>query len=245
MENAVKLRFRRVVYKFGLIWFLVNFSIVSIGLYLSHQIQYNDLLSVPAMLILIGLVLGLSQGMLIRKHFQAFFRRFKLGGWVASLLIGLTLTFLTALASMIVSILPGLSQLGRLGSSVPPPPDIASVVESFTLLSKYLFVVGSVLGGGITGLFQFAMIRKYVKSAVLWIVATTLSAGLNGLIYYSSVQSGLFNEFNRPYDPNYDSVAAVTSGKIGVVYGFITGVAMMIMLYRTIEHQTRSQAQSS
>jgi hypothetical protein len=238
MENPVKLRFRRVVYKFGLIWFLVNFSISSIAFYLPNQkllgeSLFND--QIPILQILLVL-LGLSQGMLVRKHFQAHFHIFKLGWWVFSIFIGFTLTFLTALASIVVFIFPYLPAIGTIGSSVPTYSD--PELESFSLLlGKCLFVIGSVIGGGITGLLQFAIIRKYVKSAVLWIVATALSGGLNGLIY-SFFWSGLLGDESSRQ--NYNSIVAVTSGKIGVVYGLMTGVAMMIMLQKTIEHQTQS-----
>ncbi|MEM8778869.1 MAG: hypothetical protein AAGF26_08375 [Cyanobacteria bacterium P01_G01_bin.49] len=240
MENAVKLRPRRVVYKFGLIWFLINSSISSIAFYLPHQVLHSDQAFDPEIrmiLILIGLVLGLSQGMLVRRYFQAHFHIFKLSWWVFSMFIGFTLTFLTALAS-ITGLIPLLSLvLSRIGTSAPPPSDFDTVLSVLVLFSKYLFVIGSVIGGGITGFLQFAIIRKHVKFAVFWIVATALSGGLNGLIYTFFWSSLLGNEAN---DQKYDSIVAVTSGKIGVVYGLITGVAMMVMLQKTIEHQTRS-----
>ncbi len=206
--------------------------------YLSHQSQYSSQLSVSAILVLIALALRLSQGMLVRKHFQAYFHIFKLGWWVFSMFIGLTSTFLTALASIMGFIPPVLAGLGTIGSSMPSPSaSDPEIFELFELLSKCLFAIGSVIAGGITGLLQFAVIRKYVKSAVLWIVATALSGGSSGLIYVF-FWSGLFGDESN--GQNYDSIVAVTSGKIGVIYGLITGVAMMVMLQKTIEHQARS-----
>ncbi len=231
MENAVKPRFRRVAYKFCLIWFLVNSSIVSIAFYLAH----HSGLGLVLLLSIVGLVLGLSQGILVRKYLHADSHTFKLDWWVFSLLVGLTLTLLMVLASIAVFIFPALPGLSSIGSSAPTYR--VSNPEDFILLGRYLVIIGSVIGGGTTGLLQFAMMRKYVKSAVIWIVATALSGGLHGLIYLQFWSSLLANESNRQ---NYDFLVAVTSGKIGVIYGLITGIAMMIMLQKTIEHQTRS-----
>jgi uncharacterized YccA/Bax inhibitor family protein len=83
--------------------------------------------------------------------------------------------------------------------------------------------VGGLFSGGISSLLQILTIAKYVSQPQLWLLASALCEALNAMIYY-----GLFFAYKSQYD-NTTFYLIVVCVSVGVIYGLITGIAMVLM----------------
>jgi hypothetical protein len=183
---------------------------------------YNALPTSPAitpiLLIIAGTVEGCIIGYLQWKSLAKLVVNFEPSPWILTTIVSTVVGWLLVL---------------------PPAILFISFLTKFSILDNYysiLYIMAVGLAfGGIVGIPQFFIIRKYYRNAIVWIFANTLGWMLSFLIVSASFS--MFNYFSVfIYNAVLMVMACVLSG---FVQGIVTGTSLHFSMSLRKEHDRK------
>jgi hypothetical protein len=180
MKNEDKFWFRWILnYSFGELLGIGAAAIIARFLFMEYS-QLNRSQS-PTFTALILVIAGLSEGLIIGyvqwKSLSRFVIGFKPVLWI-------TITALTSVMGWVLIL--------------PPAVVIVFLIAKLSLLNSYTSILYSLLAGaafgGMIGMSQFFIIRKYFNNAIIWILANAIGWGFSFIILYLALSffSGAF-----------------------------------------------------
>jgi hypothetical protein len=120
---------------------------------------------------------------------------------------------------------------------LPPAVLFISFLSKISLISNYYSMFYTALigiaFGGLIGIPQFFIIKKFYKNAIIWILANTVGWTLSFLIIYFSV-SMLTNDSSFAYGLLLIVTACVLSG---LIQGIVTGTSLHFAMTIKKEHE--------
>jgi hypothetical protein len=185
----------------------------SIGRFLFFTFPESSALSQSTLTVIILIIAGVAEGFILGyiqwKSLAKIIPDFTPMLWVF-------VTTFSALAGWLFILPPGVMFIAFL-----------SKISLISTYSSYLYtmLVGAAFGG-LIGIPQFFIIRKYFKNAVVWIVSNTIGWMFSFLIVYSALllfqyTSSLFENFLLI------ALACILSG---LVQGFVTGTSLHFLM---------------
>jgi len=181
----------------------------SIGRFLFFTFPDSSIVSQSALTVMILIIAGIAEGYILGNiQWKALSKI--VPGFAPMLWI--VVTTCSALAGWLFILPPGIMFIAFL-----------SKISLISTYSSYIYtmIVGAAFGG-LIGLPQFFIIRKYFKNAGVWIVTNIVGWMLSFLIVYSALL--LFN-YSTSFVQNFllIALACILSG---LVQGFITGTSL-------------------
>lgn len=185
----------------------------SIGRLLFFTFPENSTISQSALTVIILIIAGMAEGFIL-GYIQWKSLLKIIPGFTPVLWIFVT-TF-SALAGWLFILPPGVMFIAFL-----------SKISLISTYSSYLYtmLVGTVFGG-LIGIPQFFIIRKYFKNGAVWIISNTISWMFSFLIVYSALL--LFHYTSSPVQ-NFllIALACILSG---LIQGFVTGTSLHFLM---------------
>jgi hypothetical protein len=172
----------------------------------------------PVLLIIAGAVEGFIIGYIQWKSLSKLVIDFKPSPWILTTIISTVVGWLLVL---------------------PPAILFISFLTKFSLLDNYysiLYIIAVGLAyGGIVGIPQYFIIKKFYRNAIVWIFANTLGWMLSFLIVSASFS--IFNYFSVFI---YNSVLMVAACVLsGFVQGIVTGMSLHFSMFLRKEHSRK------
>ena len=119
---------------------------------------------------------------------------------------------------------------------LPPAVLFISFLTKITLISNYYSVLYTALAGmafgGLIGMPQFLIIKKFYKNGVVWILANAFGWALSFLIMYSAM-SMITSATSYVYSLSLVIISCVLSG---LVQGIVTGTSLHFLMSVKPEH---------
>lgn len=183
-------------------------------------VNFSNVSSTSAMAFIILVVAGVAEGLIIGyiqwKSLSKLVLHFRPGLWVM-------VTILSALTGWLLIL--------------PPAVMFISFLSKLALISDYYSVFYSTLAGvafgGLIGIPQFFIIRKFYKNAAIWIFANTIGWAFSFLVIYSAL-SLLSNTTSFVYNLFVIVGACILSG---LAQGIVTGTSLHFLMSVKIEHK--------
>ena len=159
-----------------------------------------------------GLIIGFVQW----KSLSKVIRHFKLAPWMA-------VTTISAIAGWLLIL--------------PPAVMFISFLSKFSMITNYYSIIYTVVVGmsfgGLIGIPQFFIIKKYCTKSLVWIFANAIGWTFSFLIIYTAMLM-----FNYTTSLLYNLFLIMMSCMLsGLVQGFITGTSLHFIMSVKEEHQ--------
>lgn len=199
---------------------LIGISIAAfIGRFLFFTFPETSTLSQSALTVIILITAGIAEGFILGYIQWKSLSRIVPG---FSPMLWIFVTTFSALAGWLFILPPGVMFIAFLSKI-----SLISTYSSYV----YTLIVGAAFGG-LIGVPQFFIMRKYFKNAAVWIVSNTLGWMLSFLIVYSAL---LLFHLTTSLIQNFllIALACILSG---LVQGFVTGTSLhFLMSIRRVE----------
>ena len=120
---------------------------------------------------------------------------------------------------------------------LPPAVLFISILSKIALINNYYSLLYTALVGvafgGLIGIPQFFIVRKFYKNAVMWILANALGWALSFLIIYSAMT--LITSMNSYF---YNLALVIISCVLsGLVQGVVTGTSLHFLMSIRTDHE--------
>jgi hypothetical protein len=185
----------------------------TIGRLLFVTLPENSFVSPTALNIIILFVAGIAEGFILGyiqwRSLSKFVPGFTPGLWIF-------VTTFSTLAGWLFILPPGIMFIAFL-----------SKISLISTYSSYLYtMLVGVMFGGLIGIPQFFIVRKYFKNAIVWIISNAVGWMLSFLIVYSAL---LLIQYTTSSIQSF-LIIAVACIASGLVQGFVTGTALHFLM---------------